>query len=210
MKKRLFCLLLSMIIVVGVCLPVRAGNHPFADVPDGVWYSESVEYVYLRGLMAGTGADTFSPEGTMTRAMTVTVLYRLSGGTETEGVCPFTDVPADAYYYPAVCWAVEQGITSGTSVSSFSPDDNVTREQLVTFLHRYAATVAADMSYKLSSLTGFEDTESVSAYALVPFAWCVSNGIIAGTDELHLSPANSATRAQCAAILARFDSLVNG
>lgn len=210
MKKRMLCLLLSLTILAAVCLPVRAGAHPFVDVADDAWYSESVEYVYLRGLMAGTGDDTFSPEGTMTRAMTVTVLYRLAGSPDPAGACPFADVAADAYYYSAVCWAVEQGITAGTSADAFSPEHNVTREQLVTFLYRYAATVSVDMSYKLTSLTGFSDTESVSGYALVPFAWCVTNGIITGTDEFHLSPSNSATRAQCAAILARFDRLVNG
>lgn len=210
MRNRICSWLLAATLLLSLCLPVLAGGHPFADVPSGIWYEESVEYIYAQGLMSGTGADRFSPMGTMTRAMAVTVLYRLSGSPESAGECPFADVSPEDYYYSAVCWAYHNSITAGTASDRFSPSAHVTREQVVTFLYRCAGFLGAPTGYKLSSISTYADAERVSTYALVPFSWSVTHGIIAGTDETHLSPLASANRAQCAAILARFHRWVNG
>ena len=210
MRKSFIAVMTVTVLLLTLTLPALAGEHPFRDVPSGIWYEEAVEYVYRQGLMSGTGADRFSPLGTMTRGMAVTVLYRLSGAPAPEGECPFTDVSESDYYYDAVCWAYGQNITNGTSATAFSPGNFVTREQLVTFLYRCAEYLSVSTSYKLSVLSAYSDAETVSTYALEPFSWAVTHGIIAGTDEVHLSPRTSANRAQCAAILARFHRWVFG
>ncbi|MBR2049003.1 MAG: S-layer homology domain-containing protein [Oscillospiraceae bacterium] len=210
MRKSFLAVLTVIVLCFSLCVSVLAADHPFLDVPSGIWYEDSVEYVYRHGLMSGTGADRFSPMGTMTRGMVVTVLHRLSGSPAPQEACPFTDVSPEDYCYSAVCWAYEQNITNGTSDTLFSPSSYVTREQLVTFLYRCAGWLSVSTSYKLSVLSGYADAESVSTYALEPFSWAVTHGIIAGTDETHLSPVSGANRAQCAAILTRFHLLVSG
>ena len=174
----------------------------FRDVQADAWYADAVQYVVSEGLMNGTDAATFSPDAPMSRAMLVTVLYRLSGEPAVSQDSGFADVASDAYYADAVSWAVGEGIVTGTSQTTFSPDESVTREQMAVLLYRCAGepSTAGDLS-------AHADAENISDYAAEAMSWCVENGILSGTDGGRLAPADSATRAETAAVLQRFAAL---
>ena len=193
--------------VLGVSNDTGMGGQPsggtgFRDVQADAWYADAVQYVVSEGLMNGTDAAAFSPDTSMSRAMLVTVLYRLSGEPAVSQDSGFADVAADAYYADAVSWATEQGIVTGTSQTAFSPDESVTREQMAALLYRYAGEPSA-----AGDLSAYADADSVSAYASDAMAWCVENGVLNGTDGSRLEPAASATRAEVAAVLQRFAAL---
>ena len=175
---------------------------PFTDVSTSDWFYDDVAFVYENGLFSGTDSRSFSPNASMTRAMLVTVLYRLEGEPTVTGRSSFTDVRSGAYYEKAVIWAAANGIVTGTDSTSFSPDAKVTREQLAAILYRYAQyrKLDTDASAKLNSFT---DADSVSAYASEALGWAVSEGLINGASG-KLMPKGDATRAQVAAILHRF------
>lgn len=174
----------------------------FRDVQADDWYADAVQYVVSEGLMNGTDAATFSPDAPMSRAMLVTVLYRLRGEPAVSQDSGFADVASDAYYADAVSWAVGEGIVTGTSQTTFSPDESVTREQMAVLLYRCAGepSTAGDLS-------AYADAENISDYAAEAMSWCVENGILNGTDGGRLAPADSATRAETAAVLQRFAAL---
>ena len=174
---------------------------PFTDVSTSDWFYDDVAFVYENGLFSGTDSRSFSPNASMTRAMLVTVLYRLEGEPTVTGRSSFTDVRSGAYYEKAVIWAAANGIVTGTDSTSFSPDAKVTREQLAAILYRYAQyrKLDTDASAKLNSFT---DADSVSAYASEALGWAVSEGLINGASG-KLMPKGDATRAQVAAILHR-------
>ena len=175
---------------------------PFTDVSTSDWFYDDVAFVYKNGLFSGTDSRSFSPNASMTRAMLVTVLYRLEGEPTVTGRSSFTDVRSGAYYEKAVIWAAANGIVTGTDSTSFSPDAKVTREQLAAILYRYAQyrKLDTDASAKLNSFT---DADSVSAYASEALGWAVSESLINGASG-KLMPKGDATRAQVAAILHRF------
>ena len=175
---------------------------PFTDVSTSDWFYNDVAFVYENGLFSGTDSRSFSPNASMTRAMLVTVLYRLEGEPTVTGRSSFTDVRSGAYYEKSVIWAAANGIVTGTDSTSFSPDAKVTREQLAAILYRYAQyrKLDTDASAKLNSFT---DADSVSAYASEALGWAVSEGLINGASG-KLMPKGDATRAQVAAILHRF------
>ena len=175
---------------------------PFTDVSTSDWFYDDVAFVYENGLFSGTDSRSFSPNASMTRAMLVTVLYRLEGEPTVTGRSSFTDVRSGTYYEKAVIWAAANGIVTGTDSTSFSPDAKVTREQLAAILYRYAQyrKLDTDASAKLNSFT---DADSVSAYASEALGWAVSEGLINGASG-KLMPKGDATRAQVAAILHRF------
>lgn len=175
---------------------------PFTDVSTSDWFYDDVAFVYKNGLFSGTDSRSFSPNASMTRAMLVTVLYRLEGEPTVTGRSSFTDVRFGAYYEKSVIWAAANGIVTGTDSTSFSPDAKVTREQLAAILYRYAQyrKLDTDASAKLNSFT---DADSVSAYASEALGWAVSEGLINGASG-KLMPKGDATRAQVAAILHRF------
>lgn len=175
---------------------------PFTDVSTSDWFYDDVAFVYKNGLFSGTDSRSFSPNASMTRAMLVTVLYRLEGEPTVTGRSSFTDVRSGAYYEKSVIWAAANGIVTGTDSTSFSPDAKVTREQLAAILYRYAQyrKLDTDASAKLNSFT---DADSVSAYASEALGWAVSEGLINGASG-KLMPKGDATRAQVAAILHRF------
>lgn len=175
---------------------------PFTDVSTSDWFYDDVAFVYKNGLFSGTDSRSFSPNASMTRAMLVTVLYRLEGEPTVTGRSSFTDVRSGAYYEKSVIWAAANGIVTGTDSTSFSPDAKVTREQLAAILYRYAQyrKLDTDVSAKLNSFT---DADSVSAYASEALGWAVSEGLINGASG-KLMPKGDATRAQVAAILHRF------
>ena len=175
---------------------------PFTDVSTSDWFYSDVMFVYENGLFSGTDSRSFSPNASMTRAMLVTVLYRLEGEPAGTGSSSFSDVCSGSYYEKAVAWATANGIVTGTGSTSFSPDAKVTREQLAAILYRYAQykKLGTDAGAKLDS---FSDAGNVSGYASEALSWAVSEGLINGASG-RLMPKGDATRAQVAAILHRF------
>ena len=175
---------------------------PFADVSTSDWFYDDVNFVYENGLFSGTDSSSFSPNASMTRAMLVTVLYRLEGEPAVTGGSSFSDVRSGSYYEKAVAWAAANGIVTGTGSAAFSPDAKVTREQLAAILYRYAQykELAANADAKLNSFT---DAGSVSSYASEALGWAVSEGLINGASG-KLMPKGDATRVQVAAIFHRF------
>lgn len=175
---------------------------PFTDVSTSDWFYSDVMFVYENGLFSGTDSRSFSPNASMTRAMLVTVLYRLEGEPASTGSSSFSDVCSGSYYEKAVAWAAANGIVTGTGSTSFSPDAKVTREQLAAILYRYAQykKLDTDAGAKLDS---FSDAGNVSGYASEALSWAVSEGLINGASG-RLMPKGDATRAQVAAILHRF------
>lgn len=186
--------------------------NPYTDVAEKAWYYDAVKYTYQNGLMNGTGKDKFEPETEMTRAMLVTVLYRVEGEPEASELNnPFKDVD-NSWYTDAICWAADKGIVNGTDVDKFSPNDKVTREQMVTILFRYA-TYKASASKERAALTAFADGKAVSKYAEEAMQWAVAEKIIQGSVEggkSYILPADGATRAEVATVLMRFVEMVKG
>ena len=178
------------------------GKLPFTDVHETDWFYNDVLFVYEEGLFAGTSDTTFSPNAAMTRAMLVTVLYRLEGEPAVSGRSGFSDVTFNSYYEDAVTWAADNGIVNGTSITTFSPNANVTREQMAAILYRYAQYKKYNTAAS-SSLNGFTDQASVSGYATASLEWAVAEKLVNGSAG-KLMPTGNATRAQVAAILHRF------
>ena len=172
-----------------------AQENPFKDVSNDAYYKDAVLWAVSKGITSGTTATTFSPNASCTRAQMVTFLWRAAGSPKASGSNPFSDVSADAYYYDAVLWAVENGITSGTSAATFAPDATVTRAQTVTFLYRAAGSPAASGS-------GFSDV-SGDAYYADAVAWAIQKGITSGTGNGQFSPNAGCTRGQIVAFLYR-------
>lgn len=177
-------------------------DFPFTDVPSDAWFYDAVRNVYENYIMNGVSPTRFQPNGTMSRAMVATVLWRLEGEPEMENTAVFRDVPTGQWYSEAIAWAYEQGIITGYGGGRFGPQDNVTRQQLATMLFRYAQTMDMDSGSR-ASLSAYRDRGQVAAWAQEAFAWAVAEGYINGTSPTTLSPTGTATRAQCAAILTR-------
>ena len=178
------------------------GKLPFTDVRESDWFYEDVAFAYENGLFAGTSDTTFSPNASMTRAMLVTVLYRLEGQPAVNGRSGFSDVQYNGYYEDAVTWAADNGIVNGTSITTFSPNANVTREQMAAILYRYAQYKKYNTAAS-SSLNSFSDHTSVSGYAEASLQWSVAEKLVNGSNG-KLMPTGNASRAQVAAILHRF------
>ena len=178
------------------------GKLPFTDVRESDWFYEDVAFAYENGLFAGTSDTTFSPNASMTRAMLVTVLYRLEGQPAVNGRSGFSDVQYNGYYEDAVTWAADNGIVNGISASTFSPNANVTREQMAAILYRYAQYKKYNTAAS-SSLNSFSDHTSVSGYAVASLQWSVAEKLVNGSNG-KLMPTGNASRAQVAAILHRF------
>ena len=199
--KRILSLLLAIAMLCAL-LPaagVSAAND-FTDVPQNAWFADAVNYAVRNGLMNGVGNGRFDPNGSMTRAMLVTVLWRYEGSPE-EGVNGFTDVPDGQWFTKAVAWAAENGIVGGIGGGKFDPNGNVTREQMAAILFRYADQKDIDTSERAT--LNFPDAAKVSAWATDAIAWTVAEGIIGGSDGMLL-PQGNATRAQVSTILMRF------
>ena len=176
---------------------------PFGDVKTADWFYNDVKYVYEKGMMAGTAADVFAPNATTTRAMIVTILYRLEGSPAVTGTSAFVDVPAGQWYTDAVNWAAANQIVKGTSATTFAPNDSITREQMAAILYRYAQYKGYDVT-KRADLSGYSDNGQVSAYAKDALAWANAAKLINGVTNTTLAPQGNATRAQVSAILHRF------
>ena len=176
---------------------------PFGDVKSADWFYNDVKYVYEKGMMAGTAADVFAPNATTTRAMIVTILYRLEGSPAVTGTSAFVDVPAGQWYTDAVNWAAANQIVKGTSATTFAPNASITREQMAAILYRYAQYKGYDVTKK-ADLSGYSDNGQVSAYAKDALAWANAAKLINGVTNTTLAPQGNATRAQVSAILHRF------
>ena len=208
-SKRILALFLSMVLLLGM-LPMSAlaADSTFSDVKTSDWFYDDVRYVCENGLMNGTGSGTFSPKATTTRGMIVTILYRLSGEPAVSGVCPFGDVAAGKYYEKAITWAEENKIVSGYADGTFGPDNAITREQLAAILYRYATFCGYAVTAS-AEISRFADAGTVGSYALAAMKWASAEGLINGSGS-KLDPKGGATRAQVAAILARFCKNIAG
>ena len=179
-------------------------NVEFLDVSRVDWFYYDVRYVCENGLMNGTSRNRFSPYGTATRGMLVTILYRMENEPRCFGSAAFSDVKPGAYYEKAVIWASQNGIVSGYTDGTFRPDAPVTREQLASILYRYTLYRGQDVSAgETTSLTGYGDAQAVSSYALPAMRWACGTGILQGANG-KLNPSGLATRAQLAAMLHRY------
>lgn len=181
-------------------------RFPFTDVVAGTWYYGAAAYAYNNGLFAGMTPTTFAPNATMTRAMLVSVLWRLAGEPAPKAPNTFVDVPDGAWYTDAVTWAAENGVVSGIGGSRFDPSGFVTREQTAEILYNYAHSKGYDVSAR-ADLTAFPDAASVSGWAEKALSWANAAGLINGTvrdGQTILDPQGSASRAQVAMILMNY------
>ena len=184
---------------------VYAGWEPFDDVGWADWFHDNVVYVYENGLMNGTGAAAFEPDGTVTRGMIVTILHRLEGEPAVNYLMPFTDVAEGAWYAEAVRWAASEGIVTGVSETLFAPNDPITREQFAAILWRYAKYKGFDVSIgESANILSYADFGEIGEYAIPALQWACGEGIISGRGEGVLDPRGTATRAEAAAMLQRF------
>ena len=181
----------------------RCVSQHFKDIDRGQWYHDGVDYAVSHGMFNGVALDRFDPDGTMTRAMLITVLYRLEGAPAILPETGFTDVPSNEWYSHAVAWGKLRGIIGGVGGGRFAPEYEVTREQAATILFRYTQCKGY-YSAAFADLSAFRDGSSVSAYAEGAMSWAVAEGLIGGIEGKRLDPQGSATRAQLAVILMRF------
>lgn len=175
----------------------------FDDVDQSLWYHKGIDFVLSSGLFNGVSDTSFSPNADMTRAMLVTVLWRLENQPGAASVNPFKDVADETWYTDAVAWAAENKITDGYDASSFGPGDPITREQAAVILYRYAAYKGYDLT-AANDLTVFDDASDVSSWALPAVKWAVAKGLISGISESRLAPSKNASRAEVAVILMHF------
>ena len=170
----------------------------FGDVPKGSYYRDAVDWAVGKRIASGTSDSTFSPDTTCTRAQAVTFLWRASGSPKVKDVKnSFIDVPEDSYYHDAVLWAVDEGITSGTSINKFSPDEQCTRGQIVTMMYRDAGSPTVQ-----AGIGNFRDVEQNAFYAPA-VNWAVCKSITSGTQKVRFSPNDACTRAQILTFLYR-------
>ncbi len=172
---------------------------PFTDVPEGFWCRSEVEYVWKHGLMNGVTPTLFAPDRYMTRAMFVTVLYRMEGCPSVDGLTePFTDVDKNHWAYTAILWAYNSGVTNGVTATTFAPELNINRAQLVTMLYRYEG------AEPVSGILTFNDSNKIAVPYRAAVLWATRNGIVYGTADGNFDPEGTAKRSHMAAILARY------
>ena len=207
MKKRMFSLLLALIMVAGLLPAAVTGADaqgetglPFTDVPADAWYLDAIRYVYANGLMIGTGATTFEPDTTITRGMIVTILHRLEGTPKAEGMT-FSDVEEGKWYSDGVAWASANGIVNGFPEGTFEPKTPITREQLATTLYRYANFKGMDVSVgEDTNILSYDDAFEIDDWAMPAMQWVCGAGLLPGLEESDLRHAEPATRAETAAL----------
>lgn len=177
--------------------------NPFQDVRESDWCYDDIMYVYEQGLMVGTKSDTFSPNLFLTRGMMATIIWRMEGSPAPTAAASFRDVPSGIWCADAIAWTAEHSIFLGYGDHSFKPNEQITRQQLVTILYRYTDYLGKDVTAS-GDLSGFRDTDQLASWAETPMRWAVGTGLIRGKTTTTLDPRSSATRAQVAAILHRF------
>ena len=201
--ERIGAVLTAMALIFSLNLTAFAAveDTGFSDVSADAWYADAVAYVRDNGLMSGTSTTTFDPEGTMTRAMLATTLYRAAGTPSVSGSDSFTDTADGAWYADAVLWASQQGVVGGYGNGLFGTNDPVTREQIAVILWRYAGSPATEPG------TDFADEDNISGYAAQAVDWARANGVVNGAEGNRFLPQNNATRAQVAVILRNYLSM---
>ena len=208
-KAKIASAALAAALTMGATTGAFAAITPntFNDVKPSDWYYGAVDHVVSHGYFNGVGANVFSPNSNMSRAMAVTVLARMFAGSldSYSGQTIFEDVPADAYYAKAVQWAVDKGITNGTSATTFSPDGRATREQISVFLYNAVKVYGSLGNFNSAALNGFADRDQVSSWSETALQWATANEVINGNAGRVL-PQNSATRAEFATIAMNFDN----
>ena len=187
---------------------IKLIEHPFTDIKEEQWFYSEVLEVYRLGVIKGMTETTFEPNGKVTRAQFITMLYRLDGENKVEdGKNTFTDLAKDAYYTDAVNWGVKNGLINGMTATQFAPEANITREQIATMLYRYATFAKKDgMDKKVDLTEKFKDAGTVSAYAKDALQWAAAHEIVKG-DETGIRPLDNATRAEAAALMIRINAL---
>lgn len=205
-------MILSLLSAVAFPVGAVGASAKFKDVDQSTWYAPYVDYVVEHGLMNGTSSTTFVPNGVVTRAQYVQVLYALAGKPKTAKGTSFTDLKKGAYYENAVKWAAATGVTSGMTKTTFVPDRKVSREQAATFFRAYAEKIAKITVKESASLNGFPDKSGVSSYAVTPMRWAVGAKLISGMKsgkQILLIPEGSLTRAQLATMMKAFDEYLS-
>jgi len=206
--KKITALLLALLMLMSTALSVSATTPPqpkrFTDVSKSAWYADNVNYVTENGLMKGTSENTFSPDMTLSRAMVVTIIYRMAGEPVVEGIeNKFTDVPADEWYTSAVLWANENGIVYGRDNKTYDPSDDITRQELAVMLFRYVKKYTLRIPQDIET-PDYADAEKIYDFAEFDVKCLSRAGIINGKDGNKFDPHASATRAEAAAIISRF------
>jgi uncharacterized protein YkwD len=212
---KLIPLLLTVTVIIGLVAPTAsaaawlppATNLPFNDVPQGAWFRNYVGWAFANNITTGTSPTTFAPNANVTRGQFVTFLYRIAGTPAVSGSHGFHDVPAGEFFATPVLWAAQTGVTTGTTPTTFSPDAPITREQLVTMLHRYIGDLGLYTTTPANALDMFIDSGSVSSWAIAAMRWGAHNGII-GTGGT-LNPRGNASRADTVAMLQRVVNTFN-
>ena len=178
-------------------------NTMYTDIAEGTWFYDAVDFVTRYGFMNGMDAGAFNPGANINRAQFVVILYRMAGSPEVTADNPFVDVPAGSWFTDAVLWAFENGITTGADAAHFNPGGTLVRQNMVTFLMRFAKTMGIDTANR-ADLSGYTDADQIAAHALEPMQWAVAEGIISGMSADTLGPNGLANRAQIATIISRF------
>lgn len=180
---------------------------PFTDVSSGDWYSTAVDYVYFEGLFSGMGGDLFAPASNMDRAMMMTVLYHLAGSPESErlsATAVFADVPAEQWYATFVSWAAQQGVSAGTGDGKFSPNQQVTRQQVVVLLYNFATNYMGMALSERTDISICKDYSQVAYWSQDAMSWAMGSGVLAPSSDGLLEPERSASRAEVASMLMNF------
>ena len=198
--KRFGALLLALVLTFSLSVTAFAAveDTGFSDVDADDWFAASAVYVRDNGIMNGTSATTFDPNGTTSRGQIAAILYRAAGSPAASGGTDFSDVAETAYYASAVRWAAANGIVTGYADGTFRPNDPITRQQLAAILWRYAGSPAAE------SGTDYADESAIASYAVTAVDWARDTGVISGRDGNRFDPSGRATRAQAAVILHRY------
>ena len=221
MKKRIWCALLCAVLALSLAVPSFAA---YRDVPAGHWAAGDIQYVTERGLFKGTGGDTFGPSTEMSRAMLATVLYRYAGSPAVWETVPYSDVAVETWYAPGVAWAYQNRIFPSANLERglLYPSENVRRAEFCVMLYRFAQSLGkadadpsavnrapfTDMEWNRFSMAGFGPLYNEAAEAMLGWAWPM--GIMEGTSATTINPLGTITRAEVAAMLARFDRNVLG
>lgn len=183
---------------------VKEWTNPFSDVKENDWFFNTVKFASENGIMNGVSENEFAPNQTLTRAMLVTILYRVEGSPRLESDSTFSDVSLSDWYGAPIIWAAENGIVNGVSETEFAPNNAITREQIAAIMYRYANAKGYDVTQGGMAVREYEDYESISSWASEAMQWAVNTKLINGKTETTVCPQDNATRAEAATIIMRF------
>lgn len=209
--KKVISILLCLSVIFSLAIPAAAING-YTDVKDGAWYYDNVMKATERGYMTGTGNNKFSPDETMTRAMFVQLLANYTSNYNAaayKGKSNFTDVGSSEWYAPAVEWAYSNDIVSGTSSTTFSPDGNLTRQEMVKMLYNYAIKTGNDTMFSSAKLSTYTDRNRIAGWAMEAMGWATDKGIINGTSITTLSPTHTTIRAEVATMIVNAENTLS-